>query len=187
MKRLSISLVTLALAGFAWSAHAAGYQCKPISGSVLIAPEATGCTIATPAYKNRFPSVIFLGATGTCFTGNFSGTWGNLSITGTSISGLTLIANPPPSYFPDFVTAATELKVKRANNNNTLGSLYFLDTIRFRDNAGNAEEQLVIIEGTGAFRGAKGSLGIAGNEFTGNPPAYVNGTLCLPDDDNDDD
>ena len=155
MKHQSISLLAFALAGFAWGAHASDYQCKPISGTVRIAPETTGCTIATPAYENRFPSVTFLGSTGTCFTGNFSGTWGNLSITGTSISGLTLIANPPPSYFPDFVTAATELKVKRANNNNTLGSLYFLDTIRFRDNAGNAEEQLVITEGTGAFRGVR--------------------------------
>ena len=152
MKRLSISLLALALAGFAWGAYAADYKCKSISGNITIAPEA-GCTIATtPAYKKRFPSVTFLGL-GTCFTGTFDGFWDNRPITGTSISGLTLIATSPPVYSPDFATAATVLKVKDKNNN-TLGSLYFLDTIRFRTD-GSAEEQLVITEGTGAFLGAK--------------------------------
>ena len=139
--------------------------------------------IANPIYKKRFPSVTFLGALGypgTCFTGSLTnGLWGSRSITGESVSGLTLIANPPPVYSSDFATAATVLKAKDINNN-TLGSLYFLDTIRFRAD-GRAEEQLVITEGTGAFRGAKGSLGIAGNEFVP-PGAPVNGTLCLPDD-----
>ena len=185
MKPLSTSLLALALTGFAWGAQAADYKCNPVSGTVLIASETTGCTIANPPHNQHFPSVIFLatlGAAGTCFTGTFNGTWGAIPLTGASVSGLTLIANPPPSYSSNFVTAATVLTLTRTDKNKPVGTLYFLDTIHFTDSSGGAEEQLVVIEGVknGNPLAVKGSLGIVGNEFVP-PGAPVNGTLCLPD------
>jgi hypothetical protein len=169
----------MALVGFACGANASGYQCEPIVGNVQITPDSQCKIVQLPFIETRFPSVVFLaslGIPGTCFTGNFSGTLNGVPITGKSVSGLTSISNPPPGYSSSFATAATVLAV--SNNSRFLGNLYLLDTIHFTDlAAGDAEEQLVITEGTGAFRDAKGSLGIVGNEFVGAP---AQGTLCLP-------
>ena len=188
MKPLSTTLLVLAALGAASGADAGGYNCKPISGTVLIAPDAACRIVQAPAIESRLPSVLFLGSAGiqgTCFAGVFSGTWGGVPITGTALSGLTWIANPPPAFGASFATAATVLTVARDRSSSKLppiplGSLYLLDSIHFTDQAGGAEEQLVISDGIGAFRNAKGSLGIVGNEFVP-PGAPVQGTLCLPD------
>lgn len=182
MKRLSTSLLALALVGFASGATASGYQCKPVLGSIKITPDDNCKIVHLPFIETRFPSVIFLassGAQGTCFTGDFSGMLNGVKITGKSVSGLTWISNPPPTYSPFFATAATVLAVFD-NHDRFLGNLYFLDSIHFiptPDTLFNAEEQLVVTEGTGAFRGVKGSLGIVGDEGAGAP---VQGTLCIP-------
>jgi hypothetical protein len=182
-KRLPTPLLALALFGLSHGANASGYQCSPISGTVTIAVDPYCKIVNLPFIQRRFPSVTFLGSLGvldtpTCFTGDFSGELADIKITGKSVSGLTSISSdlPPDFFSPSFATAATVLAVSK--DGKLLGNLYLLDTIHFIDDQGNAEEQLVITEGTRAFLGAKGNLGIAGNEFAG---ALAKGTLCLPE------
>jgi hypothetical protein len=170
--RLPLAVAILAVASSA-GAGGSGYTCKAVTGTVTLKPDDSCKITRLPLIESRFPSVVFLGE-GTCFEATFTGEIGGAPVRGIAFSGLTKISEPAPGYSPDFQTAATVLLLQGWKT----GALYSLDTIRFLAPDGTtAEEQLVITEGAGAFGGAKGSLGIVGNEFAGAP---VKGTLCLP-------
>lgn len=133
------------------SALAGNYTCKPITGTIQqLTPDST-CKILKDK-ANYFPDVTFIGAVGTCFTGQMAAKLGGKAVTGTSYSGLTVNGVGQ-------LTAASAIRLKAGSVE--LGRVFTKDVIT--DPEVNPNELVTMVSGSKMFKGGYGNLEIKGN------------------------
>ncbi len=171
---LLVSLLNLPAAGFASKLNCSNYQ-----GTLTLTPDPM-CEITMLNTRPKwFPDVTFLAELGhpySCFVGTIEGTLGKEVMSGRSMSGQTAHAYPANAYSEQQIFTAVTMVQTRNAQGMPLGRLYFSDFGLINLADGIAHEQLVILGGTRRFRGARGVLTVAGNEFIGAP---ITGQVCV--------
>jgi len=158
------------------TASATDLMCKTFTGTVAQLTPDPACQITTIEKLNeRFPDLTFLhtlGVPGTCFTSTFTGTFGGLPVTGTTISGITTNGIDATT-----VTAATVLTLGYTDGKK-LGKVFTHDVI-FYPFTVDTKELLIMVDGTRMFQGGKGNISLIGDTLNG--PGTVTGKLCIDD------
>jgi len=158
------------------TASASDAVCKNFTGTVAqLAPDPACQILNIEKFDKRFPDLTFLhtlGVPGTCFISTFTGTFGNLPVTGITQSGITTNGIDEAT-----VTAATVLSLRSSNGRN-LGRVFTHDVI-FYPFTVDTKELLIMVDGTRLFKGGKGNISLIGDTLNG--PGTVTGKLCIDD------
>lgn len=162
------------------TAFAGGLVCKTINGTV--SPLALDPTCKIVSYKKEiYPDLTFVGKPATpaspstssaCFFSQLTATLGNIQVTGTAYSGLTV------NDLGSGLTAASAITFKDANGYK-LGEIFTQDVIVDGTIPTATKEELVMVDGTRMFNKGKGHLIISGNALIG--ATTFTGVLCADD------
>lgn len=158
---------------------ASDLSCSSYRGTLTLQPDPLCEITQLKARAKWFPDVTFLadlGVPNSCFIGQVEGLFGNEIMSGQSLSGQTTHAYPPLTASGQLMFSAVTLLKASGDQGQRMGKLYFQDVGLINLQDGIAHEQLIILGGTGQFRGARGTLSISGNEFIA---AEVTGQICV--------
>lgn len=155
---------------------ASPYQCKPISGQIGKFSIDSTCAIRSSKLQH-FSDVTFLyempnsPLPAICFYSEFSGKLGNIKISGTVKSGLTLNK-------VGVLTGASVIEVIDSSQiiEKRVGAVYTQD-ILFNPNTPSATEKLVMVSGQQKFENGRGNFEVIGDMFA--PNAVFSGTICM--------
>lgn len=153
-------------------------DCRDISGVFTATRDQSCQLLRSPARHGAFADMEFLaemGASNVCSTAVLEGYLGRVEIIGESAIAQATDPYPPINDDNMLAIGANAIKIKSKQHGRLLGEIFVRHYVHFDVPNNYFSEELVMVSGSGLFSGARGTIRLFGNLFTG---ADMSGTIC---------